>query len=424
VDESSNETSQTFTVEVVDTTPPTFDTIVDQTIEAGISDIDWTTVIENETDNSDGVLTKVEVEDNVDYNTPGTYKVTVKLLDESLNEAIHSFNVEVIDTTPPIFDNIPDQTIEAGVSDINWITVIENETDNSDGILTKVEVEDNVDYDTPGTYKVTVKLLDESLNETSKTFNVEVVDTTSPTFDNIPDQSIEAGVSDIDWTTLITNETDNSTGVLTKVEVEDTIDYTTPGAYTVTVKVTDESLNEAIHSFNVEVVDTTPPLASLNPTLTTIYVNDLFEDGGVAYTDLSEVTVTIDGMVDTSKVGTYTLLYTIEDASGNKAMLKRIVHVVDTNPTIEFKLDKVLTTISVGTDYIDGNCSVFVNGEIQLCSVLENNVNTTASGVYTITYSYSYNNIEYTYNRYVFVVDDSSNVSLYYDLPRKEGDWA
>ena len=45
-----------------------------------------------------------------------------------------------------------------------------------------MEVSDGIIYDTPGTYYVTVKVVDEFLNETSLTFHVLVEDTTPPTF--------------------------------------------------------------------------------------------------------------------------------------------------------------------------------------------------------------------------------------------------
>jgi hypothetical protein len=244
-------TKQNFDVE-----GPSFELIPDQTIEAGTADIDWTIIMYNLSDNSGGVSTLLEEIDNVDYNTPGTYTVTVSATDESLNVTSQTFNVIVEDTISPSFDFINDQTIEVGTEDIDWTTYILNESDNSDGVLTLLEEVDNIDYNTPGTYTVTVSATDESLNVTSQTFNVIVEDTISPSFDFINDQTIEAGTEDIDWTTYILNESDNSDGVLTLLEEVDNVDYNTPGTYTVTVSATDESLNVATQTFNITVVET------------------------------------------------------------------------------------------------------------------------------------------------------------------------
>ena len=175
-DESGNFSEETVTITVKDTTGPSF-TIADQEIEIGQSDIDWSTYIASETDNSDGVLTKAEIVDNVDYDLLGIYTVTVKLTDESLNETMKVFNVEVVeDITPPTFDTIDEQAIETGTANIDWGTYITNAVDNRGGLVTKIEVEDNVDYNTVGVYTVIVKAVDESLNETTQTFNVVVED--------------------------------------------------------------------------------------------------------------------------------------------------------------------------------------------------------------------------------------------------------
>ena len=85
------------TIIIEDNTAPTFNTISDQSISAGVSDIDWTTLMFNETDNRDVTedLTKTEVTDNVDYITAGTYTVTVRLTDTSGNYTEQEFNVIV-----------------------------------------------------------------------------------------------------------------------------------------------------------------------------------------------------------------------------------------------------------------------------------------------------------------------------------------
>ena len=87
--------------------------------------------------------------------------------------AIHVLKIKT-DVQDPSFDLILDQVIEIGGMDVDWTSLIVNESDNSNDILTKLEVEDNVDYNTLGTYTVTISLTDGSSNETQQTFNVTV----------------------------------------------------------------------------------------------------------------------------------------------------------------------------------------------------------------------------------------------------------
>ena len=226
------------------------------------------------------------------------------------------------DTIAPTFDAITDQTVEAGIADIDFTTLILNAADNSGSALQKVEVEDNVLYDTLGTYTVTVKLVDAFGNELSQTFNVTVEDTTGPTFDVIADQTIIIGGTDTDWTTFITNATDNVTGILTNVEVEDNVLYDTIGTYTVIVKVTDVIGNETTQTFNVEVVSQPNPNLSVVGNETTFNIGSTAPDFTTYITANDEVdgVITItSGMVDVTNVdmntlGTFDVVYTVTDA--------------------------------------------------------------------------------------------------------------
>ncbi len=141
---------------------------------------DGTTVIQEITINSG---TNSYQFSGLTYPNP-SYQVLIKA-DADINDgngttSLYTFdevNVVLDDNTAPTFDAIADQTIdEDAYVDIDWTTYIANELDNRTGTLTKVEVEDNVVYDTPGTYTVTVKLVDTAGNETSQEFNVTVSD--------------------------------------------------------------------------------------------------------------------------------------------------------------------------------------------------------------------------------------------------------
>jgi len=85
--------------------------------------------------------------------------------------------------------------------------------------------------------------------------------------------------------------------------------------------------------------DTTPPKIALkgdNPVI--LGLGESFSDPGVEASDDvdSNVTVSVVGSVDVSKIGTYTLTYIAKDSSGNRAQVTRDVMVKDDSATIRF----------------------------------------------------------------------------------------
>jgi hypothetical protein len=122
-----------------------------------------------------------------------------------------------------------------------------------------------------------------------------------------------------------------------------TVDTSTLGTYTVTYTAKDKAGNIATASRVVHVVlppDTIPPTLTLNGesnislTVGTTYT----ELGATAVDDRDgNVSVDINGTVDTSTLGIYTLTYTAKDKAGNVAKAERAVTVIadTTNPDIE-----------------------------------------------------------------------------------------
>ncbi|QWB99420.1 DUF5011 domain-containing protein [Mycoplasmatota bacterium] len=413
-DEADNRSEQIIEVTVKDSQAPTFDDIEDQTIEAGSDEVDWTTYIKNVKDNYSQTLTLSE-EDQVDYHTVGSYEVIVSVSDEYDNQTSKTFTVHIVDTISPRF-NVEDQVVEAGIEDVDWTRYITNANDNSSGDLTYIEVEDNVIYDTPGTYTVIVKVIDQSNNETEKTLNVEVIDTTPPTY-NI---TIEAGLEDIDWTDYITDLNDNAIGDLSVSEISDDVDYNTPGTYAVLLSVIDASLNEQVTKLNIRVQDTIQPQVSLNPSLDSIEEGKTYKEYGVDAIDVTDTTYTIEGQVDTSIPGIYELTYIVKDTSGNETRVKRFVTVYEKESKLEFVLGQAQTTLLIGDTYEDGSCQVLIDGERFTCDLKEENVNTNKAGLYYVIYAYSYKGKEYTYTRFIFVLESYNDIEAYLPLMKED----
>ena len=110
-----------------------------------------------------------------------------------------------------------------------------------------------------------------------------------------------------------------------------------PGNYTITYTSIDASGNSSSATRAVKVVDTTPPAITLkgsNPL--TIQCHGSFVDPGATATDsvggnLTGSIVAVSN-VNANLPGSYTVKYTVSDASGNKATATRVVNVVDTTP--------------------------------------------------------------------------------------------
>ena len=199
-DASGNEMTTKFTIEVVDTTKPTVTSIKDQTKEVNTA-IDPITI--DASDNSGQVVTnKVSgLPEGVSFDsvtntisgTPtkvGSYPITVTTTDESGNKTTTNFTIKVVDTTKPTVTAIKDQTKEVNTS----IDPIKIETSDNSGqaVTNKVSgLPSGVSFDsttntisgTPtkvGSYPITVTTTDESGNETTTKFTIQVVDTIKP----------------------------------------------------------------------------------------------------------------------------------------------------------------------------------------------------------------------------------------------------
>ena len=261
-----------------------------------------------------------------------TYEMQVALVGEKTAPIyMEQFLYQSLDDDgiAPTFDLIPDLTIEAQPDEIDFTTYVQNATDPDGGQL-MLSVRDNgVLSDTIGSYNVTVVVTDRFGNETTQVVNVDIVDTTGPSFDPIGTMEIHSGGADIDFSTYIENVTDNATGTITLDEVSDTVDYDVPGTYSVTVRATDAAGNQTDETFDVVVIDNPAPL------LTLVGLETLFENGSavpdftlyVEAMDAQDGSITITSeMIDTTTVdmdtiGTFDVVYTVIDNDLNESEL-------------------------------------------------------------------------------------------------------
>jgi Domain of unknown function (DUF5011)/HYR domain len=95
--------------------------------------------------------------------------------------------------------------------------------------------------------------------------------------------------------------------------------------------------NTATKAFAVTVVDTAPPVLTLNgAAAVTIEGGTSYVEAGATAKDVVSgiVTVSIEGTVNNRVVGVYTITYRATDAAGNQSTTTRTVMVVDSTPPI------------------------------------------------------------------------------------------
>ncbi|MBX5317926.1 putative Ig domain-containing protein, partial [Staphylococcus caprae] len=355
-DASGNETTTSFTIQVVDKTAPMVTAINNQSKEVN-TPIDKIT-IEATDNNGQAVTNKVsglptgvtfDSATNTITGTPtkvGSYPITVTTTDAEGNATTTNFTIKVVDTTKPTVTAIKDQTKEINTA-IDSIK-IEARDNSGQAVTNKVSgLPEGVSFDsatntisgTPtkvGSYLITVTTTDAEGNATTTNFTIKVVDTTPPVVKSIANQTIEVNTA---MDTITIEASDNSGQAVTnKVSgLPDGVIYnsqtnaisfaprmhssnlvkmkamsiannktgtisgipTKIGTYPITVTTTDAEGNETITQFIIKVVDTTAPVVTPIKNQTK-EINTILDPIKVEATDNSGQSVTnkISGLPD------------------------------------------------------------------------------------------------------------------------------
>eukprot|EP00899_Mesostigma_viride_P026913 jgi/Mesvir1/7406/Mv19198-RA.13 len=369
-DAAENEGECTFTVTVVDTTPPSMDCPDDITegasgnhLSEGGSPATWSDP--SATDNVDGGINADYITCNASDSslftiTPGGHTVTCSATDEAGNEGECSFTVTIVDQTAPNM-TCPNVTVDASSSHFDdgskttliWdpVTAVDN-VDESDDLTIECDKISGTAQGNVGNHTVSCTATDAAENEGECTFTVTVVDTTPPSMD-CPDDITEGasgnhlseGGSPATWSDP--SATDNVDGginadYITCNASDSSLFTITPGGHTVTCSATDEAGNEGECSFTVTIVDNTNPVVTC-PT------SPVESTAGAAATwtpataldnvDGSRAVTCKDGgnnVVTSGHVfniaGTYPITCTATDAAGNQGSCAFTVLVASTPP--------------------------------------------------------------------------------------------
>ena len=246
---------------------------------------------------------------------------------------------------------------------------------------------------TVGVHTVTLTGTDQEGHSTSATATITVVDT-PPTINLVGAASIShpAGTSYTDQGVTATDIQDGALGVdphLVLVTNDGGFDPNTTGVYTWTYTVTDRGGNSADVTREVTVVNTPPTIVLIGADPLTLPQGIPFVDPGADAEDAEEGDldgqIVVTGTVDVNTLGSYTVTYTVTDATGASASVDRTV-VVDEPPAITLNGSTPIT-IAEGSSYTDAGATGIDLEDGALIPVVAGSVDTITPGSYTLTYT-------------------------------------
>ncbi len=283
-----NQASDNATITVVDVIPPFVDAGEDMTVgireeitlepetawdQVGIVGYEWTI----DPWGINLTLTGRAVEHS--FGSLGNFMVVLRVWDGSGNLGEDALFVQVVDRDPPICDAGPDLVVDQGESvlldgtgstDNVGITSWNWSFDYDGELVTLSGAETRFIFNLPGSYTVTLRVLDEARNWAVDTLVIEVLDTETPLAEAGPDQEVpqgqqvdldggasteNVGIDEYRWSFQYLGNVQILKGKTVKFVFEE------PGVYEVTLSVWDKAGNQAMDSLVVTVLDTEPPKA-------------------------------------------------------------------------------------------------------------------------------------------------------------------
>jgi hypothetical protein len=379
-DSRGNRVTETFAVDIVDTTAPSLVLPSPITEEAGAAEGNDIAYIATATDIVDGDVAVSCAPPSGSTFPVSTTDVTCTATDTRGNTATGSFSVTVADTSAPLLDLPEAITAEATGSAGRVIDFEATASDLVDGARPVTCLPPSGSMFALGSTNVNCRAEDTRGNEATGSFDVTVVDTTAPTLD-VPDDVIaEATGPDgaaVGFDTSASDLVDGSRPVVCLPRASSTFAL---GTTTVNCASADSRGNTAIDSFTVTVRDTTKPTLTLP---TEPIAKEATGPNGAVVTFATTASDLVDGTVavtcsqgsgSTFAIATTAVSCEATDAAGNTATGSFAVRVADTTaPAITWNGGPAqgtsyvfgsvpATGTCIATDLVDGSVPCAITG--------------------------------------------------------------
>jgi hypothetical protein len=304
-----------------------------------------------------------------EFDNPGIFFVMLNVTDAAGNWDSDVINVTVNDITDPIANAGNDQIVNEGTSvsfdgigSYDNAGVVNYTWDFIDGApIVLYGARLTYKFDNPGVFLVTLNVTDAAGNRNTDTMSVTVNDITAPIADSGPNQTIN---EDTLWTFDASVSSDNvrivkftwtffDTSPIIIYGVQPTYNFSNPGIFIVTLKVTDAAGNNGQDILSITVNDITPPVADAGHDQRVIVGSSVLLNGSLSIDNVGigkyawnftyeGYSKGLEGKIVSftfDKGGIYKVGLTVIDGAGNLDNDSVVISVVDTGRVTGTVLD-------------------------------------------------------------------------------------
>ncbi|MCF7932219.1 MAG: DUF5011 domain-containing protein [Acholeplasmataceae bacterium] len=331
----------------------------------------------------------VMIEHMIDPNVLGVYEILYSVSDKSGNQTTIKGEVHIVDDIKPMIELIGSLELSVGNPLPFWSTMFRITDNISASEEIKVTYDIKIDMEKTGIYPLVVVATDDVGNRRVFETYVLVVDCDQPSITQLE----EIVITDFEPSALrsyfnLSDNYDTAEQLLFEVN-DDHVDYETIGVYPVIILVSDTAGNQTELETIVYVMDLIPPIIDLRVNSLELEIHQPMPDidalvNGV--TDNGEPLtideIVIEGEVDVTKIGLYTLTMSIRDSSGNIGLETIDIMVNDTEDPVITMTD---LTIRQGDqiDLLDGVKVEDRSGAVTL-QIFPKTIDTSVAGLKTV----------------------------------------